>query len=173
MGIVIIILLVLGGIIGYRRGLSLQALHFVGTLSALIIAALNFELLASRYDMILPYPAPGDAAAHTALPDLSDPEASFYRMGAFITIFIIAKVVIQLIVSAFDYLQQVPILGFVGSIVSAAIGVTEILVIVVVFLFMIALIPIEFIQNLVNGGLSQQLIDNTFLLSGRLKSWID
>lgn len=173
MGIVIIILFVLGGIVGYRRGLSLQALHFVGTLSAFIIAALNFNLLASRFDMILPYPAPGDVSAHTALTDLSDPEASFYRMGAFLIIFIVAKVTIQLIVSAFDYLQQVPILGFVGSIISAAVGVVEMLIIVVVFLFMIALIPIEFIQNLVNGGLSQQLIDNTFILSGRLKSWID
>lgn len=94
-------------------------------------------------------------------------------MGAFLIIFIVAKVTIQLIVSAFDYLQQVPILGFVGSIISAAVGVVEMLIIVVVFLFMIALIPIEFIQNLVNGGLSQQLIDNTFILSGRLKSWID
>ena len=173
MGIVIIILFVLGGIVGYRRGLSLQALHFVGTLSALIIAALNFNLLASRFDMILPYPAPGDVSAHTALTSLSDPEASFYRMGAFLIIFIVAKVTIQLIVSAFDYLQQVPILGFVGSIISAAVGVVEMLIIVVVFLFMIALIPIEFIQNLVNGGLSQQLINNTFILSGRLKSWID
>lgn len=173
MSIIIIILLVLGGIIGYRRGLSLQVLHMLGTLSAVIIAALNFELLASRFDMILPYPAPGDESALTALPNLEDPEASFYKIGAFIIIFIIAKVALQLIISAFDYLQQVPILGLIGSVAGAAIGVAEVVVVVVIILFMVALIPLEFIQDVVDGGLFKQLIDNTFLLSGQLKNWID
>lgn len=173
MSIIIIILLVLGGIIGYRRGLSLQVLHMLGTLSAIIIAALNFELLASRFDMILPYPAPGDESTLTALANLEDPEASFYKMGAFIIVFVIAKVVLQLIISAFDYLQQVPILGLIGSIVAAAVGVAEVIIVVVVILFMIALVPLDFVQDVVDGGLFKQLIDNTFLLSGQLKNWID
>lgn len=173
MGIIIIILLVLGGIIGYRRGLSLQALHMLGTLSAVIIAALNYELLASRFDMILPYPAPGDESSLSALPNLDDPELSFYKMGAFIIIFMLAKVVIQLIISAFDYLQQVPMLGLIGSIVSAAIGVAEMIVVIVVILFMVALVPIGFIQEVVDGGIFRTLIDNTFVLSGRMKSWIN
>lgn len=173
MSIVIIILLVLGGIIGYRRGLTLQALHMLGTLSAVIIAALNFELLATRFDMILPYPAPGDESMTTALPDLVDPELSFYKMGAFIMIFFLAKIIMQLIVSAFDYLQQVPILGLIGSIIAAAVGVAEFIVMIVIVLFMIALVPIEFVQDAVDGGLFRQFIDNTFVLSGQLKSWIN
>lgn len=172
MSILIIIVLVLGGVVGYRRGLSLQVLHTLGTFSAIVIAALNYELLASRLDMILPYPAPFDESPNPMFPEFSDPEQSFYKMGAFVIIFIIAKVVIQIIVSAFDYLQQLPILGMLGNIVSAAIGVIEFLYILVVLLFMIALVPVDMIEDFIDTPLVNTIVHNTFMLSGNLKNWI-
>jgi uncharacterized membrane protein required for colicin V production len=114
-------------IVGYRRGFVLQLFHLIGTIAAVIIAALNFEHLASRLDLILPYPSTTETLANPIFPDIVNAEYAYYDMSAFFVIFIVTKIVIQLIVSAFDYFQQIPVFGIVGEIIGAILGLFEIM----------------------------------------------
>ncbi|WP_020006417.1 CvpA family protein [Salinicoccus albus] len=170
---VILILLIIGLLIGYRRGIILQSLHLLGTISAIIIAAMNYDTLSARFDLIVPYPATEETLSNPILPELNNAEYAFYDMAAFFIIFIISKIIIQLIVSAFDYLQQINVLGIGGDIAGAVFGLIEIIYIMVVLLFMAAVLPFDWIQTPINdSGLAQFFMDNTFILSDKFIEWL-
>lgn len=173
MGLIIIIFLIIGLIVGYRRGLVLQSLHLIGTLAAIIIAALNYEMLASRLDLILPYPSSAYTLSNAVFPDIADPEYAYYDMAAFFFIFIVSKIISQLIVSAFDYFQQVSVFGIIGDILGLTLGIIEMIYVLVVILFMVALIPLDVIQNLMTeSSLAEFIMRNTFILSDKLIEWL-
>ncbi|MFB9859764.1 CvpA family protein [Salinicoccus siamensis] len=173
MTLILLILLIAGMVIGYRRGMVLQLLHLIGTLSAIIISAKNYEKLAARFDMVMPYPSTSDTLTNPLMPELANAEYAFYNMTAFFIIFIISKIIIQLIVSAFDYLQQISVFGIVGDIVGTLLGLIEMVYILAVFLTMIALVPLDFIETMVGeSGLAQFLLDNTFILSEKFIEWL-
>ncbi len=83
MTLIILILLIIGIIVGYRRGFILQFFHLIGTIAAAIIAALNFEHLASRLDLVLPYPSTTETLANPIFPDIVNAEYAYYDMSAF------------------------------------------------------------------------------------------
>ncbi|MCG1009282.1 CvpA family protein [Salinicoccus sp. ID82-1] len=173
MTLLILILLIIGMVIGYRRGIILQLLHLIGTISAIIISALNYERLASRFDMIMPYPSTAQTVSNPLLPEIDNAELGFYKMVAFFMIFVVAKIVIQLIVSAFDYLQQVDAFGRTGDILGTALGLIEMIYILVVILFMATVLPLENVQTtLENSGLARFLMDNTFIISDKFIEWL-
>ncbi|WP_052256143.1 CvpA family protein [Salinicoccus sp. YB14-2] len=173
MTLIILILLIIGIIVGYRRGFILQFFHLIGTIAAVIIAALNFEHLASRLDLVLPYPSTTETLANPIFPDIVNAEYAYYDMSAFFVIFIVTKIVIQLIVSAFDYFQQIPVFGIVGEIVGAVLGLFEIIYVLVVILFMLSMVPLEFIQTSIqDSGLANFILEHTFILSDKFMEWL-
>ncbi|GAB3060683.1 CvpA family protein [Salinicoccus sesuvii] len=173
MTLLILILLIIGMVIGYRRGIILQLLHLIGTISAIIISAMNYERLAERLDMILPYPSMSQTVSSSLLPEIADAEFGFYRMGAFFMIFVVAKIVIQLIVSAFDYLQQVNAFGRTGDVIGTVLGLIEMVYLLVVILVMASLVPLDFLQETIgNSGLARFLMDNTFIISDKFIEWL-
>ncbi|MFC3418338.1 CvpA family protein [Salinicoccus hispanicus] len=173
MTLLILILLIIGMVIGYRRGIILQLLHLIGTISAIIISAMNYERLASRLDMVLPYPSTAQTISSSLLPEIDNAEFGFYKMAAFFMIFVVAKIVIQLIVSAFDYLQQVNAFGRTGDILGTALGLIEMIYLLVVILVMATLIPLDIVQTTIeNSGLARFLMDNTFIISDKFIEWL-
>lgn len=173
MTLLLLILLVIGMVIGYRRGVILQSLHLIGTISAIIIAAMNYEKLASRFDMVMPYPSTAETLTNPLLPEVDNAELAFYRMVAFFMIFVVAKIVIQLIVSAFDYLQQINAFGTVGDVLGTILGIIEMIYILVVLLMMAAVIPLEGVQTMMeNSGFAQFLMENTFVISDKFIEWL-
>ncbi|SFK93175.1 Uncharacterized membrane protein, required for colicin V production [Salinicoccus halodurans] len=173
MSIIIFILLVIGLVIGYRRGVILQLLHLVGTISAIIISAMNYDTLSSKFDMIMPYPSTAQAVHNPLLPDLANTEYAFYDMTAFFIIFVITKILIQVIVSAFDYLQQINVFGVAGEIAGLILGLIEMIYVLTVIIFMLAIIPLEFIQNAIGeSGLATFIMEHTFILSDKFIEWL-
>jgi uncharacterized membrane protein required for colicin V production len=173
MGFLIILFLIIGLIAGYRRGLVLQLLHLVGTVSAIIIAALNYERLASRLDLILPYPSTADTLSSAIFPDIQNVEYAYYDMFAFFIIFLVSKIIIQIIVSAFDYFQQVSVFGTVGDVLGLILGFIEMTYILTVILYMLALVPADIVQNFVaDSSLAEFMLDHTFILSDKLIEWL-
>lgn len=169
MGFLILLLLIIGLITGYRRGLILQSLHLIGTISAIIIASLSYETLASRLDLIMPYPSTADTLTNPILTDIADVENAYFNMSAFFIIFIVSKIVIQIIVSAFDYFQQISVFGIVGDILGLVLGFIEVIYVLTVILYMIALIPADIAHEFImNSSLAEFLLDNTFILSNKL-----
>src|SRR5699024_2840271 len=173
MSIIIFILLLIGLVIGYRRGVILQLLHLVGTISAIIISAMNYETLSARFDMVMPYPSTAQSVNNPLLPDLANAEYAFYDMTAFFIIFVVSKILIQLIVSAFDYLQQISVFGKVGEIAGLVLGLVEMIYILTVIIFMLAIIPLEFIQNAIGDSwLATFIMEHTFILSDKFIDWL-
>lgn len=173
MSIIIFILLIIGMVIGYRRGLILQLLHLLGTISAIIISAMNYKMLSSNFEMVMPYPSTAQSMSNALLPDLGNAEYAFYDMTAFLIIFVVAKIIIQLIVSAFDYLQQISVFGIFGEIAGVLLGLIEMIYVLTVIIFMLALVPFEFIQNAIGeSGLATFIMENTFILSDKFIEWL-
>lgn len=171
MTLILLIIIIIGLIAGYRRGLLLQGIHLIGTLAAIVIAAKNYEKLGSRFDLVMPYPS--TAGDNLVLENISNQEYGYYYMFAFFLIFIVSKIIIQIIVSGFDYFQQVTTGGLVTSIGGVILGIVETIYILVVVLVFVATIPYAPVQEAIaNSGLANFIIDHTLVVSDKLIEWI-
>lgn len=173
MTLILLLIILLGLVVGYRRGIVLQFLHLIGTISALIIAALNYDTLGSRLYLIVPYPSSAQETPNEALAEVANLEYAYYYMFAFFTIFIVSKIAIQIIVSSFDYFQQITPNDLFSSIGGTVLGLIEIIYILVVILFFIATIPFAPVQeSLAESGLGTFILEHTFIISDKLIEWI-
>ena len=171
MTFIILIILLIGLIVGYRRGIILQSLHLIGTIAAVIIAATNYETLGSRFYLVMPYPS--TAAPNPVLENVANQEYAYYYMFAFFIIFIISKIIIQIIVSGFDYFQQVASGGLITSIIGSVFGLIEVIYLLAVILFFVATVPFAPVQQaIVESGLANFIMDHTFIISDKLIEWI-
>ncbi|WP_250130132.1 CvpA family protein [Jeotgalicoccus sp. WY2] len=172
MTLILLIILLIGLIAGYRRGIILQFLHLIGTISALVIASLNYEALGSRFYLVMPYPSTAQMNPNAVLGDVGNLEYAYYYMFAFFLIFIISKIVIQIIVSGFDYLQQVTTGGLVTSIGGTVLGLIEIVyVLVVIYFSQRRFLTHRFKKHWRNQALPH-LLEHTFIISEKLIEWI-
>ena len=76
-----------------------------------------------------------------------DLDQTFYRLLAFVLIFIVVKFGLQLVASMFDFLKYLPVLGFIARILGAVFGFIEFYILIFLVLYLLAMLPIEFIQN--------------------------
>lgn len=171
MTLILLIILIIGLIAGYRRGAVLQFMHLIGTISAIIIASLNYEALGSRFYLVMPYPS--TAQGNIMLSDVSNSEYAYYYMFAFFLIFIVSKIIIQIIVSGFDYLQQITSAGLIPGIIGTVLGLIEVVYVLVVILFFVATIPYMPVQEaLAESGIASFIVEHTFIVSDKLIEWI-
>src|SRR5699024_7472588 len=89
-------------------------------------------------------------------------EAAFYNGIAFVIIFILAKVVLQIIATMLDFVARLPLLKWVNSLFGAILGFAEVYLIVFVLLYVIALVPLMKIQDIIhNSSLALFMIEKT------------
>lgn len=170
--ILILILLVAGLITGAKRGLIVQLIHMTGFIIALIVAYTYYKPLADKFVLWIPFPAITASSKLTIAVDNLELDQTFYRVIAFVLIFIAVKFALQLIASMFDFLKYLPILGFVSNLVGAVLGFIEFYFILFVLLYVFALLPIDFIQNLIsNSILTGRMLEHTPILSELVKNW--
>ncbi|WP_342598557.1 CvpA family protein [Psychrobacillus sp. FSL H8-0483] len=170
--IIILILLVAGFITGARRGLIVQLIHMTGFIIALIVAYTYYKPLAEKFVLWIPFPAITTGSKLTIAVDSLDLDQTFYRIIAFAIIFIAVKFALQLLASMFDFLKYLPILGFVSNIAGAILGFIEFYFIMFVLLYVLALLPIDLIQNLIaNSVLTGWMLEHTPILSELVKKW--
>lgn len=170
--ILILILLIAGFITGAKRGLIVQLIHMTGFIIALVVAYTYYKPLAEKFVLWIPFPAVTAGSKLTIAVDTLDLDQTFYRIIAFALIFIAVKFVLQLVASMFDFLKYLPILGFISNMVGAVLGFIEFYFILFVLLFVLALLPIDMIQNLISKSiLTSWMLDHTPLLSETVKKW--
>ncbi|MEK4486670.1 CvpA family protein [Psychrobacillus sp. FSL H8-0484] len=170
--IIILILLLAGLITGARRGLIVQLIHMTGFIIALIVAYTYYKPLAEKFVLWIPFPAITTGSKLTIAVDSLDLDQTFYRIIAFAIIFVAVKFALQLLASMFDFLKYLPILGFVSNIVGAILGFIEFYFIMFVLLYVLALLPIDLIQNLIaNSVLTGWMLEHTPILSELVKKW--
>ncbi len=170
--IILLFFLVLGAVIGLRRGFILQSMHLIGTIGSLIIARIFYKELAEKLDMIIPYPSANQQAP--VLIDWIDSEHAFYNIVSFIFIFIFSKVILQMIATVFDYIAQLPLLKQLNAWLGSLLGFIESYILVFLLFFFIAMIPLPFIQERIDGSfIAKFVVEYTPILSSRAIHWFE
>ena len=164
------IILILGFFIGLKRGFILQLIHLIGFIVAFIIAYLNYEKLAPKLTLWVPYPSFGSGTTIQMLFDNANLEDAYYRAIAFVVIFFAVKIVLQIIGSMLDFVANLPILKQLNIWAGGILGFIEIYLIIFILLYIAALVPIDSLQSLMNDSfMAKGIINNTPILSEKIK----
>lgn len=172
--LVILIILIFGFLVGLKRGFILQIIHLVGSIIAFIIAYLKYDDLASKLTLWIPYPSFSSGSRLDFIFGNGDFETAYYRAIAFVAIFLGVKIILQIIGSMLDFVAHLPILKTLNSWAGALLGFLEVYLLVFIFLYIAALLPIDFIQGLINKSvLAALMIEHTPIISSLIKDiWL-
>ncbi|TWT26321.1 CvpA family protein [Planomicrobium sp. CPCC 101110] len=170
---ILLLILLLGGlIVGAKRGLVVQLIHMVGFIIALIVAYLYYKPLAEYFVLWVPYPAISEGSRFTIAVEQLDLDQTFYQLFAFALIFFAVKFALQVLASMFDFLKYLPLLGFASKILGAVLGLIEVYILLFIFIYVLALLPMDAIQTqLENSGIAQTMLEHTPFFSEKVKEW--
>ncbi|EKB55232.1 MULTISPECIES: CvpA family protein [Facklamia] len=166
--LLVIIILALAFYAGYRRGLVMQAVRLIGYLISFVLANFYFQPLSHWLEMFIPFPA---VRADTNLALYSEAESFFvdqifYRCLTFLLIWLIGWLLTNLMSSFLTKLSYYSVLNIVNRLLGGAINFLVAYFIVFMVLFLLSLMPIEFIQQqFVNHPLLFWIVDATPLLA--------
>jgi uncharacterized membrane protein required for colicin V production len=172
--LILLFILLTGFMIGLKRGFILQFIHMTGFIVAFIVAYTNYEKLAPRLRLWVPYPSFGDEETIKMIFESANLDEAYYRAIAFAILFFATKILMQIIGSMLDFVAQLPLLRSVNRWAGGALGFIEIYLIVFIVLYIGALIPIESLQTrLQDSFMASIIVKHTPFLSDMLENmWI-
>ncbi len=163
--------MVVGFIVGFRRGLFLQFIHMVGFIIAFIVARVFYQPLSEKITMWIPFPTGSSHATLQMLFDRQEVEEAYYHALAFVAIFIAVKIILQIIVSLLDFLASFPLLKGFNHILGGILGFVEFYTILFFLVSIAAMIPVATIQNFIQGSsIAKKMITDTPFLSNLIQS---
>ena len=105
----IIALLLIGLLVGLRRGFILQVIHLTGFIVAFIVAYIYYDGLAPKLHLWIPFPSMGDSSSVQMLFSSVGLDTAYYNAISFAIIFFITKIVWQMLGSMLDFFAHLPI----------------------------------------------------------------
>jgi uncharacterized membrane protein required for colicin V production len=171
----ILVIFLIGFFVGLKRGLILQFIHLTGFIIAFIIAATYYDRLAPKLTLWVPYPNLGtETALHTIFNGDSF-ETAYYRAIAFSVIFFLVKIFLQIIGTMLDFIAHIPVIKQLNVWAGGILGLVEVYLLIFIVLYIVALLPIEFIQAPIKDStIAQSIIKNTPIFSKQIKEmWFD
>ncbi|MBF4501646.1 CvpA family protein [Savagea sp. SN6] len=170
--ILILLLLGIGLALGFHRGLIMQSIRFSALWIAILIAYLLYKKIASYFVLWVPYP---NVQAHEKLTWAAkelDLDITFYNALAFVALFFVSYVLLLIVVAMFDYMRYAYVLKFETRFISAAIGFIEMYFILFFIFSVMALLPLDFVQGIVNRSFFMRMMfEHTPLLSRIMQNW--
>ncbi|MBA2873741.1 CvpA family protein [Thermaerobacillus caldiproteolyticus] len=172
--LVLLFILLMGFMIGLKRGFILQFIHMTGFIIAFVVAYMNYEKFAPTLRLWIPYPSFGDPETVKMLFESAHLDEAYYRAMAFAILFFATKIIMQIIGSMLDFVAQLPLLRSVNRWAGGALGFVEVYLIVFLFLYVGALIPIQSLQaQIQHSFMATVIVKHTPFLSDMLKQmWI-
>lgn len=168
--LIIVLILIVGFLVGLRRGLIFQVVHLTGFIAAFVVAYLYFDEIAPRLRLWIPYPAIHSDTNLTFLMNSLNLEDAYYRGIAFGMLFFGTKILLHIVGSMLDFLADLPLLKTVNRWLGGAFGFIEVYLIMFLFLYFAALVPVGFIQQAVSdSGLAQTIVHDTPVFSEQIK----
>ena len=168
--IIILVLLIAGLVTGFKRGLIVQLIHMTGFIVAFIAASMNYDKLADKLILWVPFPKMGDSSSFSLLLGSEGVENAYYNAIAFLVIFFAVKIIWQIIGSMLDFIAQFPILNVLNRWGGGVLGFLETYLIMFVLLYLAALLPIQAVQEQIQGSfLAESIIMNTPYFSEKIK----
>ncbi|MET3697327.1 uncharacterized membrane protein required for colicin V production [Bacillus oleivorans] len=168
--LIILLLLVVGLIVGLKRGFILQAIHMVGFILSFILAYVYYDDLAPKLKLWIPYPTLGDSESFTMLFESMNLDAAYYNAISFAIIFFISKILLQIIGSMLDFVAHLPVMKQLNVWAGGALGFLEVYLMVFIVLYIGALLPVEFIQGpLGSSFMAKTIVTNTPIFSSQIQ----
>src|SRR5690606_32302736 len=156
--LILIIILLMGFIIGVRRGFILQIVHLTGFIVAFIVAYLYYDDLMPKIILWIPYPTFGDTETMKFLFEGTNLETTYYRAIAFAIIFFGTKFVWHIIGSLLDFLANLPFLKQINGWAGGLLGFVEVYLVVFIVLYIGALLPVELVQSNINDSIMAKIL---------------
>ncbi|WP_438311326.1 CvpA family protein [Sporosarcina sp. FA9] len=170
--LIIVFMLLAGLITGFRRGLIVQIIHMTGFIIALAVAYKYYQVLAQKFVLWIPYPGVTAGSKLSFAVEQLDLDETFYRLLAFVLIFLVVKFGLQLFASMFDFLKFLPVLGFISRFIGAAFGFIEFYILIFLILYLLAMLPVDIVQGFIGESiLAKSMFEHTPILSETVKNW--
>ncbi|GAA0333498.1 CvpA family protein [Bacillus carboniphilus] len=168
--LIIFLLLIVGLIIGLKRGFILQAIHMVGFIVSFILAYVYYDNLAPKLKLWIPYPTFGDSETFTMLFESMNLDSAYYHAIAFAIIFFATKILLQIIGSMMDFVAHLPVVKQLNVWAGGALGFLEVYLMVFIVLYIAALLPIDFIQGPMSSSfMAKTIVTNTPIFSSSIQ----
>ncbi|MGK9267197.1 CvpA family protein [Bacillus inaquosorum] len=166
--IIILILLLMGTLLGLKRGFILQFIRLTSFILSIAFAALFYKNVAPHLKWI---PAPDFSAGQPALSFFTgNLEAAYYNAIAFIVLFIIAKILLRIIGSFLSIVAGIPVIKQINQVLGAVLGFLEVYLFTFVLLYVASVLPVDALQQMMGqSSLANVIINHTPYLSGLLQ----
>lgn len=167
-GILLLIIFLLAFYNGARRGTALQGIHLIGFIVTLLFAKNMYSEIGKKIELYVPYMSVTENTkmAFFTQQQSFDLDHSFYAAFAYISIVIVGWLLVKFIAIFFTGLRYMKAFGKYDWLVSGLINVMMIYLLVFFVLFLLALVPIDAIQNFFSPGtLGYHIFKNSPILS--------
>lgn len=153
----------------------MQFIYLTGFIVAFIVANKYYIPLSTKLTLWIPYPNTGSNDFLQTLFQASNMEDVFYRAIAFIIIFVVVKIIWQIIGSMIDFVASLPILKQLNTWAGALLGFVETYLLLFLLLFISVLIPVDGIQSFISeSSIAAWMIENTPYFSEKVKNlWVE
>lgn len=174
MTIGIIVFLLIGIYSGARRGLVLQLILSLGFLASYYFAGKYYLAVSEYLQLLIPYPSASlndSFVFYNSVLGLQLDEA-FYHGISFLLILFIGWLLTRFIGGVAQGVKFLPIVKQVNSIGGAALSGIVSYVGIFLVLFVLTMLPIDFIQEqFANSALARMIVGDTPALSNQIYNW--
>ena len=162
--IIIVILILFGALLGFKRGFTKEVICFVGFIIVVIASFMLKNTVSIWMYKYLPFFSYGGV-----LKGVSVINIIVYEVVAFIVVFIILQVLLRVLLFIFGIFEKILdftiILGFFSKILGAIVGAMEYFVFVFILLYILSL-PIFNISIVNESKYRNEILNKTPILSG-------
>ncbi|MFD2681527.1 CvpA family protein [Bacillus seohaeanensis] len=168
----LLIILLIGFLVGLKRGFILQVIHMTGFIISFIIAYLYYDKLAPKLTLWVPYPILDEQSNLNMLFESTNLDQAYYRVIAFALIFFAVKIILHIIGSMLDFVTHLPLLKQLNVLGGGLLGFIEIYLIVFILLYIAVLLPIEAVQTQINSSfIAEVMVKHTPVFSEQVQQW--
>ncbi|MBR3207264.1 MAG: CvpA family protein [Bacillus sp. (in: Bacteria)] len=166
--IIILFLLLMGTLVGLKRGFILQFIKLISFVVSILVASMFYQSLAPQLTWI---PAPNFSGGQAQLAFFSgNLETAYYNTIAFIILFILTKILLAIIGGLLTTIASIPVIKQVNKLLGAVLGFLETYLFVFILLFVAALLPVDALQTMMSKSmLVDVIVNSTPYLSGLVK----
>ncbi|AVM24948.1 CvpA family protein [Bacillus pumilus] len=166
--IIILFLLLMGTLVGLKRGFILQFIKLISFVVSILVASMFYQSLAPQLTWI---PAPDFSGGQAQLAFFSgNLETAYYNTIAFIILFILTKILLAIIGGLLTTIASIPVIKQVNKLLGGVLGFLETYLFVFILLFVAALLPVDALQTMMSKSiLADVIVSNTPYLSSLVK----
>lgn len=169
--LIIIILILFGAVIGFKRGFTKSLVSAVGLIAIVVIAFLLKNPVSTVLYEHLPFFQFGGVIKGVTVLNIA-----LYELLAFIIVLAILGIVLKILMIATSIFERILtltiILGIPSKILGAIIGALEWFILVFIGLYVLNM-PVVNVKEINNSTLAPKILNNTPILSGVIKDTND